>query len=46
MATSTAYVLLKDAGYKYTFDGVTSISHALTLKVSTEPDGGTRTRIM
>ncbi len=39
MATSTAYVLLKDAGYKYTFDGVTSISHALTLKVSTEPDG-------
>ena len=38
MATSTAYVLLKSYGYKYTFDGVTSISHALSLRVSTDSD--------
>ena len=38
MPTSTAYILVKKAGYKYSFDGVPSISHALSLKVSTDSD--------
>ena len=38
MPTSTAYVLVKKTGDKYFFDGVTSISHALSLKVSTDSD--------
>ncbi len=38
MGTSTAYILLRDRGYKYTFDGVTSISHTLTLKVEKDSD--------
>lgn len=39
MATSTASVVVPSLGYTYTFDGVTSISHALSLRVST--DGST-----
>ncbi len=38
MATSTAYILLRDRGWKYTFDGVTSIAHSLTLKVEKDSD--------
>ena len=38
MSTSTAYVLVKDLGYRYSFDGVVSASHALALKVSTDSD--------
>ncbi len=38
MPTSTAYVLVKRLGFKYTFDGVTAVSHALTLKVSTDSE--------
>ena len=38
MSTSTAYVLVKKLGYRYSFDGVTAISHALNLKVSTDSD--------
>ncbi len=38
MGTSTAYILLRDWGYKYTFDGVISISHSLTLKVEKDSD--------
>ena len=38
MATSTAYILVKQLGYKYSFDGVTSISHAMSLKISTDSD--------
>ena len=34
MASSTAYVLVKKVGFRYSFDGVTSISHALTLNVA------------
>ncbi len=36
--TSTAYIKVKENGKKYTFDGVVSIAHALTLKVSTDSD--------
>ena len=39
MSTSTAYILVKKVGYRYTFDGVTAISHALSLKLSTDSDG-------
>ena len=38
MATSTAYIVVKDVGYRYSFDGVTSISHALSLKVAKDSD--------
>ena len=38
MATSTAYIILQNLGYRYSFDGVTSISHALSLKVATDSD--------
>ena len=38
MSTSTAYILVKKLGYRYSFDGVTSISHALSLKVSTDDE--------
>ena len=38
MATSTAYILLKKLRYRYTFDGVTALSHALTLKVSADSE--------
>ncbi len=38
MLTSTAFILVKDAGQTYSFDGVTSISHALSLSVSTDSD--------
>ena len=38
IATSTAYVLVKNAGYRYSFDGVTAISHALSLKVATDSE--------
>ena len=37
-ATSTAYVLVKSAGYRYTFDGVISTAHSLNLKISTDSD--------
>ena len=36
--TSTAYIKVKETGKKYHFDGVVSIAHALTLKVSTDAD--------
>ena len=36
--TSTAYVLVKSVGYKYSFDGVTSAAHSLSLKISTDSD--------
>ncbi len=39
--TSTAYIKVKSTGKKYTFDGVVSIAHALTLKVSTDSDSST-----
>ena len=38
MATSTAYILVKQSGYKYSFDGVVSMSHALSLKVSKDSE--------
>ena len=38
MNTSTAYILVKNSGYRYSFDGVISMSHALSLKVSTDSD--------
>ena len=38
MATSTAYIIVKALGWRYSFDGVTSVSHALSLKVSTDSD--------
>ncbi len=38
MGTSTAYLLIRDRGWKYTFDGVTSIAHTMTLKVETDSD--------
>ncbi len=38
MTTSTAYIILQDRGWKYTFDGVTSIAHSLSLKVQTDAD--------
>ena len=38
MPSSTAYILVKKVGFKYSFDGVTSICHALSLKVSTDSD--------
>ena len=38
MMTSTAYVQVKELGYRYSFDGVTAISHALSLKVSTDSE--------
>ena len=38
MPSSTAYILVKKVGYRYTFDGVTAISHALSLKLSTDSD--------
>lgn len=38
MATSTAYILLKNLGFRYSFDGVTSIAHALNLKLATDSD--------
>ena len=41
MQTSTAYILVKSLGYKYSFDGVTSISHALSLKISTDSESQT-----
>ena len=37
-ATSTAYILVKSAGYRYTFDGVVSTAHSLNLKISTDSD--------
>ena len=36
--TSTAYIIVQDLGYRYSFDGVTSISHSLTLKWKTDSD--------
>ena len=36
--TSSAYVLVKLLGYRYSFDGVTSISHSLSLKIATDSD--------
>ena len=36
--TSTAYVMVKSLGYRYSFDGVTSISHSLSLKVNTDSE--------
>ena len=41
--TSTAYIKVKETGKKYTFDGVVSIAHALTLKVSTDSDSSSGT---
>ncbi len=38
MATSTAYVLVKQYGYRYSFDGVTSISHSLNLRIATDSE--------
>ena len=38
MATSTAYVLVKQYGYRYSFDGVTSISHVLSLRIATDSE--------
>ena len=43
MATSTAYILLKSAGWKYSFDGVLSISHSLSLKVAVNSDASSGT---
>ena len=36
--TSTDYILVKALGYRYSFDGVTSLSHSLSLKISTDSD--------
>lgn len=36
--TSTAYILVNLLGYRYSFDGVTSISHSMSLKVATDSD--------
>ncbi len=38
MATSAAYILLQDRGWKYSFDGVMSVAHSLSLKVQTDAD--------
>lgn len=35
---STAYILIRSQNLKYAFDGVTSVSHALSLRVATEAD--------
>ncbi len=43
MATSTAYILLKSSGWKYSFDGVVSIAHSLSLKVSLNSDASSGT---
>lgn len=37
--STKAYILLPSNGVRYYFDGVTSITHALTLKLSTDSDG-------
>ena len=34
MQTSSAYILVQAYGYRYSFDGVSSIAHALSLKVA------------
>ena len=39
--TSTAYLRVQTTKEKYVFDGVVSITHALTLKVSTDSDSST-----
>ena len=36
--TSTAYILVKKLGWQYSFDGVTSVSHSLSLKLKTDSD--------
>ena len=36
--TSTAYILVKALGYRYSFDGITSLSHSLSLKISTDSE--------
>ncbi len=41
--TSTAYIILKDRGWKYTFDGVVSIAHSLVLKVSKDSESSSST---
>ncbi len=38
MSTSTAYILIKSLGYKYSFDGVVSVSHTLSLRLATDGD--------
>ncbi len=43
MPTSTAYVKVQSNGWKYTFDGVISIAHSLSLKVSTDSDSSVGT---
>ena len=40
---STAYLLVQDTKEKFSFDGVVSITHALTVKVSTDSDSSTGT---
>ena len=40
-SVSTAYIKVKSTGEKFYFDGVASVSHALTLKVSTDSDSST-----
>ena len=36
--TSSAYVLVKEPGIRLSFDGVLSVTHSLSLKVSTDTD--------
>ena len=36
--TSSAYIIVSLLGYRYSFDGVTSISHSLSLKIATDSD--------
>ena len=40
--TSTAYVLVKSLGWRYSFDGVTSVSHSLSLKIVTDADSSSK----
>ena len=36
--SSSAYILIQSNGYKYTFDGVTGITHTLTLSLASGSD--------
>ncbi len=38
MPASTAYILVRDRGWKYTFDGVISIAYAMSMNVQKETD--------
>ena len=41
--TSSAYVIVNPGGYRFSFDGVTSIAHSLNLKIDTDAESGSDT---